>query len=124
MLGTIETVQDSGVILISPDDRDAGRRSFDDAIWRVLAWIVLAAPGALRAERPEELTAELHALFPALCLTYSSTAVQAALSCSHQHVARLVRAGHLDMTQPGHTGRAGVITRKSCIAWLSSRRVR
>ena len=49
MLGTIETVQDSGVILISPDDRDAGRRSFDDAIWRVLAWIVLAAPGALAA---------------------------------------------------------------------------
>ena len=47
--GTIETVQDSGVILISPDDRDAGRRSFDDAIWRVLAWIVLAAPGALAA---------------------------------------------------------------------------
>ena len=83
----------------------------------------LANPGALRSETADELTAELNGLFPPLCLTYSSTAVEAVLGCSHQHVKRLVLAGLLAQTKPGTTGRAAILSRKACVEFLRSRRI-
>ena len=82
----------------------------------------LANSGAPRSESSEDLTAELNRFFPALCLSYSAPAVEAVLSSSHQHVARLVRAGQLVMAQPANAGRAA-ITRKSCVEFLRSRRI-
>ena len=87
------------------------------------AW--LNSPANVRDEPDGALDAELEMLFPEICWAYEATAVMRTLNCSSQQMTRLIRAGYLEVKRAGRGGRgnSALLTRRSCVEFLKSRRI-
>ena len=83
------------------------------------------APKLRRAETPASARAEITALFSPLEDRITATRLREIFRCSSQHLARLVKAHHIEVARPGRRGggNAALITRASCIEFLLQRRI-
>ena len=102
---------------------EASKRCLRISAMSLAAW--LSSPVTVRDEPAGALEAELETLFPEICWAYSAVQVMRTLNCSSQQMTRLMRAGHLEVKRAGRGGRgnSALVTRRSCVEFLKSRRI-